>query len=291
MTHDYCERATSFLLAGVLLSILAAGCRNEAAAPNSRSALRTIKLATTTSTDNSGLLAELLPPFQAMYGIEVQVVAVGTGRAIKHGENGDVDVILVHARAAEDRFVESGFGVNRRDVMHNDFVVLGPAEDPARTKGSADVAEALRRLAATESFFVSRGDDSGTHKKEMALWEAAGVQPGGDWYLPAGQGMGAVLTIANEKRAYVLTDRGTYLAYRDKLALEVLVEGDRRLHNPYGVIAVNPARHSDARYIDAMTFIGWVTSPEGQAIIREFRRGGEVLFSPDAVVGAGAGAG
>jgi len=261
---------------------MAACCDREARQPGGDAALRSIKLATTTSTDNSGLLAELLPPFQAKYGIEVQVIAVGTGKAIRHGENGDVDVILVHARGAEDRFVEQGFGVNRRDVMHNDFVILGPAEDPAGVGGTPDVAEALKKVAAAKSYFVSRGDDSGTHKKEMELWAAAGVEPGGDWYLPAGQGMGAVLTIANEKGAYAMTDRGTYLAFRDKLTLEVVVEGDKRLFNPYGVIAVNPAKHGQAKYVDAMTFIGWLTSPEGQSIVGGFKKGGEVLFTPDA---------
>ncbi len=263
---------------------LATGCcKHDAAAPTG-AALRSIKLATTTSTDNSGLLAELLPPFQKKYGIEVKVIAVGTGKAIKHGENGDVDVVLVHARGAEDRFVEAGYGINRRDVMHNDFVILGPAEDPAGIRGIDDATTALKKLAASGSYFVSRGDDSGTHKMEMSLWAAAGLEPGGDWYLPAGQGMGAVLTIANEKGAYALADRGTYLAFREKLSLEVLVEGDNRLFNPYGVIAVNPALHAHVNYIDAMTFIGWLTSPDGQAIIGEFKIGGQALFTPDAPV-------
>ena len=272
------------LLVTLCVAWLATGCcKHDAAAPTG-AALRSIKLATTTSTDNSGLLAELLPPFQKKYGIEVKVIAVGTGKAIKHGENGDVDVVLVHARGAEDRFVEAGYGINRRDVMHNDFVILGPAEDPAGIRGIDDATTALKKLAASGSYFVSRGDDSGTHKMEMSLWAAAGLEPGGDWYLPAGQGMGAVLTIANEKGAYALADRGTYLAFREKLSLEVLVEGDNRLFNPYGVIAVNPALHAHVNYIDAMTFIGWLTSPDGQAIIGEFKIGGQALFTPDAPV-------
>lgn len=282
MSSRSCRDYLPILLASALL--LAGGCCKQEMDPTARgAALRSIKLATTTSTDNSGLLAELLPPFQDRFGIEVKVIAVGTGKAIKHGENGDVDVILVHARGAEDRFMEGGHGVNRRDVMHNDFVILGPAGDPAGVRGTADVAEALKKLAAAKSYFVSRGDDSGTHKKEMKLWAAAGVEPGGDWYLPAGQGMGAVLTIANEKGAYAMTDRGTYLAFNEKLKLQVLVEGDRRLFNPYGVIAVNPAKHGHARYVDAMTFIGWLTSPEGQRIIGGFKKGGEVLFTPDSI--------
>jgi tungstate transport system substrate-binding protein len=240
-------------------------------------------MATTTSTDNSGLLAVLLPAFKARHRIEVRVIAVGTGKAIKHGENGDVDVILVHARAAEEEFVAGGFGVNRRDVMHNDFVILGPAADPAGLKGSKDVAEAFRKLAAARQDFVSRGDDSGTHRKEKALWKDAGVEPSGSWYLSAGQGMGACLTMASEKAAYVMTDRGTYLAYRDKVKLEVLVEGGERLFNPYGVIAVNPDRHPHVEHEAAMTFIDWLTSAEAQKLIAGFKRGGEQLFYPDAV--------
>jgi len=267
------------LFAAVCCAVLLAPCGSPAASPEQQS----VKMATTTSTDNTGLLAALLPPFTAKYGIQVKVIAVGTGRAIKHGENGDVDLILVHAREAEDRFVTEGYGVNRRDVMHNDFVVIGPAADPAGIKGRPDAPAALAKIAAARSFFVSRGDESGTHKKEMRLWETAGVDPAGDWYLSAGRGMGAVLIMADEKGAYTLTDRGTYLAFADKLELTVLVEGDRRLHNPYGVIAVDPARHPHVRYVEAMALVGWLTSPEGQGIIGRFRRGGEILFHPDAI--------
>jgi len=250
-----------------------------AASPETRS----VKMATTTSTDNSGLLAALLPPFTEKYGIEVKIIAVGTGRAIKHGENGDVDLILVHARQAEDRFVAAGYGINRRDVMHNDFVLIGPEDDPAGIKGQADATAALAKIAAEHSFFISRGDESGTHKKEMQLWRATGDEPAGEWFLSAGRGMGAVLIMADEKRAYTLTDRGTYLAFADKLELTVLVEGDPRLHNPYGAIAVDPAKHPHVNYIDAMALIGWLTSPEGQNIIGRFRKGGESLFHPDAI--------
>ena len=251
----------------------------EAAQPEKRS----IKLATTTSTDNSGLLAALFPPFTARYGIEVKVIAVGTGRAIKLGENGDVDLILVHARAAEEKFVADGFGINRRDVMHNDFVIIGPAEDPAGIKGWKDAPEALGLIAAKKGFFFSRGDESGTHKKEMQLWQAAGVDPAGDWYFAVGQGMGAVLMMANEKKGYTLTDRGTYLAYKNKLELSILVEGDQRLYNPYGVIAVNPVEHPHVNYVEAMTLVGWLTSREGQKIIGTFKKEGELLFHPDAI--------
>lgn len=244
----------------------------------------TIRLATTTSTEDSGLLEALLPVFEEKHGIEVRVIAAGTGKAIRHGEAGDVDVILVHARAAEEEFLADGFGVNRRDVMRNDFVVLGPASDPAAVRGMKDAARAFSKIAETESSFVSRGDDSGTHEKEKELWAAAGVAPEGDWYMSAGQGMGACIMIAHEKQAYVMSDRGTYLALgkRAGLELEVLVEGDPRLVNPYGVIAVNPARHRHVKYAEAMKFIEWLTSADGQEIILDYRVGGETLFYPDA---------
>ncbi len=243
---------------------------------------RPVTLATTTSTENSGLLDALLPVFKERHGIEVHVIAVGTGKAIRHGENGDVDAILVHARAAEDRFLADGHGVSRRSVMHNDFVILGPKADPAGVRGMEDAAAALKRIAGAGRPFVSRGDDSGTHKKEKSLWRAAGVTPAGTWYLSAGQGMGACLTLAHEKQAYVLSDRGTYLAFRDKTDLDVIVEGDPRLFNPYGIIAVNPERHPHVNYTGAMLLIDWLTSPEAQRMIAGYRRGGEQLFYPDA---------
>jgi tungstate transport system substrate-binding protein len=242
----------------------------------------TLRLATTTSTDNSGLLDVLKPALKKAHNIELHIIPVGTGKAIKHGENGDVDVILVHARAAEDRFVADGFGVDRRDVMHNDFVILGPREDPAGVGGGKDAAAALQKISEAKKDFVSRGDDSGTHKKEKTLWKAAGIEPSGSWYLAAGQGMGACLTMANEKRAYVMSDRGTYLAYRDKIDLAVLVDGDPKLFNPYGVIAVNPEKHPHVKYDAAKTFIEWLTGREAQALIESYKRNGEQLFYPDA---------
>jgi len=272
------------ILTIVVAGIMGASCSRKNEADNEPAEkTRSIKLATTTSTDNSGLLAELLPAFTDEHGIEVKVIAVGTGKAIKHGEAGDVDAILVHARAAEDRFVAEGYGVERRDVMHNDFVILGPAADPAGIRGTDDAGAALRRIADAKAPFVSRGDDSGTHKKELGLWEASGTIPEGSWYMPAGQGMGAVLTLADEKESYTLSDRGTWLAYRGKLDLEVLVEGDPRLFNPYGVIAVNPERHPHVQHEATMEFIDWLTSPEAQGIIGGFRRNGELLFHPDAL--------
>ena len=240
-------------------------------------------MATTTSTDNSGLLEVILPPFEKMYGVTVDVIAVGTGKAIKLGESGNVDLILVHAPAAEERFVAKGYGVNRRAVMHNDFVLLGPKGDPARIKGEKDIKKAFAKIARTGSLFISRGDDSGTHKKEKSIWKAAGIDPNGSWYLEAGQGMGTVLQMAHEKLAYTISDRGTFLAYRPKIDLIVISEGDTNLYNPYGVIAVNPALHPQVDYVKAMTLIGWLTSPECQKMIGEFKKGGEVLFHPDAL--------
>ena len=248
-------------------------------------AAENIKLATTTSTENSGLLGVLLPSFEEKYDIKVDVIAVGTGAAVELGENGDVDIILVHARAAEEQFVEEGYGVNRRDVMHNDFIILGPAEDPAGIKGEESAISALMKIANTEAvtYFVSRGDDSGTHKKELSLWDSANIIPEGDWYLEIGQGMGAALQVADERQGYVLSDKGTYLSYKDKIDLEILSEGDPLLFNPYGIITVNPATHSHVKYIEAMQLIAWMTSIEGQEIIGNYKVDGEVLFYPDAI--------
>ena len=239
-----------------------------------------LKLATTTSTDNSGLLGAILPPFEQEYGVKVDVIAVGTGRALKLAENGDVDLVLVHAREAEEQFINQGFGVNRRDVMYNDFVIVGPEGDPAEIGQSASAPEALGSIASKTLPFVSRGDDSGTHKKELKLWKASGMEPGGEWYVEAGQGMGAVLQMASEKQAYSLTDRGTWIAFSKKLDLAILFEGDPMLFNPYGIIAVNPALHGHADYMNAMLLIAWLTSPKGQKLIADFKKDGQVLFIP-----------
>ena len=239
-------------------------------------------MATTTSTENSGLLYELLPPFEEQNNCKVDVIAVGTGKALKLGENGDVDIVFVHARKAEGQFVADGFGVGRRDVMYNDFVILGPESDPAGIKGTKDASAALRKVADKQACFCSRGDDSGTHKKEQALWQAAGVEPSGQWYVETGQGMGATLTVANEKLAYTLADRGTYLAFRDKIQVKVLCEGDERLFNSYGIIAVNPKRHAHVKHDLALKLIAYVTSSEGQQSIANFEKSGEQLFHPDA---------
>jgi tungstate transport system substrate-binding protein len=257
---------------------LVTGCRNTAGPPAQEKVV--IRLATTTSTVATGLLDFLLPAFERETGIHVDVLAMGTGKALETARRGDCDVVLVHARAAEDQFVASGFGVDRRDVMYNDFIVLGPPGDPARIAGLRDAAEAFRRIAAGGCVFCSRGDNSGTHEKEKELWQAAGITPQGAWYQQTGQGMGETLIIAGQKQGYVLADRGTYVAFRGKVELKVLVEGDGRLLNPYGIIAVNPARHGHVNYQATRRLIDWITSPTGRRLITEFTRDGEQLFFP-----------
>lgn len=240
-----------------------------------------LTLATTTSTANSGLLKYLHPHFEKMSGAAVDVIAVGTGQALRLGRNGDVDVVLVHARAAEDKFVAEGHGVNRRDVMYNDFVMAGPSNDPAGVRGMKDAVAALKKVAEKKATWFSRGDDSGTHKMELELWKAAGIaKPAGEWYRALGQGMGNTLIAADEKGAYTLADRGTYIALSSakKIALRVLVEGDAKLFNPYGVIAVNPKRHPHVKHELAMKYVNFLVSPEGQKIISSFQKGGKVLF-------------
>lgn len=250
------------------------GREASAAAPaNAR-----IRLATTTSTENSGLLSYLLPIFQAKTGYTVDVVAVGTGAALKLGENGDADVVLVHARAQEDAFVAAGHGVDRRDVMYNDFILLGPASDPAGLASAKTAVEAFSRLSSTGSVFVSRGDKSGTHIKELDIWKAAGIQPTGAWYKEAGQGMEQVILMANSMPGYTLADRGTWLAVKGKTSLKICYEGDKVLFNPYGIIAVNPAKWPGANYAGAKALIEWITSREGLKAIESYKMNGEQLF-------------
>jgi tungstate transport system substrate-binding protein len=242
-----------------------------------------IVVASTTSTEQSGLFGHLLPRFTASTGIEVRVVAVGTGQALKIGERGDADVVLVHDRVAEDQFVEKGFGVDRRDVMYNDFVIVGPASDPAKIAGLKDVAEALKRIAAKEAIFASRGDDSGTHKAELRHWQEAGIDvkaASGRWYRETGSGMGPTLNIASGMDGYALTDRGTWLNFHNRGGLKILVEGDPKLFNPYGVMLVNPARHGHVKVELAMRFIDWITSAPGQKAIADYKINGEQLFFP-----------
>ncbi len=248
-----------------------------------------ILLASTTSTENSGLFAHLLPIFTAETGIDVRVVARGTGQAIRMAERGDADVLLVHHRPSEDRFVAEGYGLARHDVMYNDYVIVGPGTDPAGVAGLDDAPAALARIAAAEAAFLSRGDDSGTHKKELALWRAAGVDPSrasGAWYRAAGAGMGATLNTAAAMNAYLLSDRATWLAFRNRGELEVLVEGDARLRNPYGVILVDPARHPHVKAAEGRAFIDWLLSERGQGAIAAFRIEGRQAFFPNARPGS-----
>lgn len=241
-----------------------------------------LRLATTTSTANSGLMDYLLPELTKDTGVEVQVIAVGTGKALRLGREGDVDAVLVHARNAEQAFIDGGFGVERFDVMYNDFVLIGPPEDPAQISSSGSVIEVLKKIYDSNNAFVSRGDDSGTHKKELSLWQKTGYMPQGDWYKSVGQGMGKVIQIANEIGAYTMADRGTWLAYQAKLNLALLYQGDPSLSNPYGIIAVNPWRHTHVNQAGADNLIKWITSEKGQRLIGEFKVKGERLFIPNA---------
>lgn len=241
-------------------------------------------LATTTSTQDSGLLDVILPEFTAETGVTVDVVAVGTGQALQLGVDGNADVLLVHARAREDAFMEAGDGVRREDVMYNDFVIVGPADDPADVRNAESAVDAFARIATAEAPFVSRGDDSGTHTKEKAVWTAAGIEPTGDWYISAGQGMGAVLTMANEQLAYTLSDRATYLARTlEGTELEIVYEGDPILFNPYGVMAVNPDKNEQINNELANQFIDWLIALPTQEMISEFgvEEFGSPLFTPD----------
>lgn len=244
-----------------------------------------IILASTTSTENSGLFGHILSIFEKKTGIRVKVVARGTGAAIEMGRRGDADVAFVHAKEQELKAVEEGFFVDRHDVMYNDFVIIGPADDPAKLRGMKSAAEALGKIAGASSF-VSRGDNSGTHTKELSLWKRVGIEPKGQkWYLEVGQGMEKTQRIANEKRAYTLTDRGTWLATkdRDRLEMVIVLEGDPVLFNQYGVMAVNPEKHRHAKYKEAMEFINWMISKEGQQAIASFRDArGNQLFHPNA---------
>jgi tungstate transport system substrate-binding protein len=243
----------------------------------------TLTLASTTSTLDSGLFDVLIPPFEKKFACKVKVIAVGTGQAMRLARDGNADVLLVHDREAEEAFVAEGFGLERLDVMHNDFVVVGPGNDPAGARG-LPAAEALRRIASAGAFFASRGDESGTHKKELKLWQAAGIRPSGTWYLESGTGMEATLRIASEKGAYCLVDRATWLAHRRETGgLAVVSEGDERLFNPYSVIVVSPAKFPWLNTSLARSFAAFIRSPEGQAIIRDFgrERFGAPLFFPD----------
>jgi tungstate transport system substrate-binding protein len=246
---------------------------------------RSITVASTTSTEQSGLFGHILPIFTRESGIAVRVVALGTGQALDVGRRGDADVVFVHDRAAEERFVADGFGGPRRHVMFNDFVITGPASDPARIAGLGDTAEALRRIAAARAPFISRGDRSGTHAAELRLWQQAGVDPAtgrGQWYREVGQGMGPALNTAAAQGAYILADRGTWLSFRNRQDQRILIEGDTRLFNQYGVMPVNAQRHPHVKAADGQRFIDWLLSAAGQAAIASYRINGEQLFFPNA---------
>ncbi|MHB9113499.1 MAG: ABC transporter substrate-binding protein [Thermoleophilia bacterium] len=269
------------LLVFALATLTPAGCGSEETATTAAAEASDIILASTTSTQDSGLFDVLLPAFQAAYPqYTVKVIAVGTGEALKLGEQKDADVLLVHAPASEKEFVANGFGTERVEVMYNDFVIVGPADDPAGVKDTADVSGALTKIAAAQATFISRGDDSGTHNKEIALWRAAVIEPAGDWYEAVGQGMGEVLRIASERLAYTLTDRATYLNLREGLDLEIVSEGDSALFNQYGVIPVTDATN----LVGAQDFAAWITSPDGQAVIETYgvELFGQPLFVPNA---------
>lgn len=243
-------------------------------------------IASTTSIQNSGLFDILIPAYEksTRYDVKVEVIAVGTGKAIRIAKKGEADLLFVHDPFREDKFVAEGYGVNRRGVMHNDFVIAEPAKDPAKIKGAKTAVEALGEIAGTGSPFVSRGDDSGTYIKELDLWDDAGINPKGKgWYFEAGAKMGDTLLIADQKRAYTLSDMGTFLNYEQKIDLKILFQGDSMLKNQYGVIAINPDRFTNVKYREAMDFIAFVTSPEGQILIAGYKKHGVNLFYPDAV--------
>lgn len=246
-----------------------------------------LTVASTTSTQDSGLFGHILPLFKSKTGIEVRVVAQGTGQALDTGRRGDADVVFVHAKPAEEKFVAEGFGVKRHPVMYNDFVLIGPTSDPAGIRGTKDVAAALRSIAAKKAPFVSRGDKSGTHQAELALWKLAGIDIAavkGGWYREIGQGMGAALNIASSMNAYVLADRGTWISFKNRGDLDVAVQGDDKLFNQYGIILVNPAKHPHVKAERGKALIDWLTSPEGQKAIADYKIGGQQLFFPNATV-------
>lgn len=268
-----------------LAAMLALAAGLSALSPTDTAAAeKFIIVQSTTSTQNSGLFDFILPKFKEKTGIEVRVVAVGTGQAIKNAANGDGDVLLVHAKAAEEKFVAAGEGVKRFDVMYNDFVIVGPEKDPAGVAGMKDVKAALKKIAGAQAPFASRGDDSGTHKKEQSLWKATGVdvaKASGGWYRETGSGMGATLNTAVGMGAYALTDRATWIAFKNKGSFKIAVEGDKDLFNQYGVILVNPKKHANVKAAEGQAFVDWLIGPEGQAAIAAYKRNGEQLFFPN----------
>jgi len=286
----------SFIVTGAVAGIAGlAGCsggfsggRSDSGGGGAGVAGETLTLTTTTSTFDTGLLDAIHPEFENLYGVTVDAVAQGTGAALETARNGDSDVVMVHARGLEDEFLRNGYGVNRRDLMFNDFVIVGPEDDPAGIEGMGSATDALTAIAEAEATFVSRGDNSGTHTKELDLWEAAGTDPGGGWYQETGTGMGEALNVAAQQGAYTLSDRGTFISQGSEIDLTTLVQGPieggpERLANPYGITAVNPGVHENANYDLAMAYIGWITSPDAQDAIADYQVNGEQLFFPRAV--------
>ena len=274
MAHDRHRLIVAFAAACAALAALTAPAQDKS-----------IVVASTTSTEQSGLFGHLLPAFAKTTGIAVKVVALGTGQALDVGKRGDADVVFVHDRAAEDKYVAEGWGVDRRDVMYNDFVLAGPKADPAKVAGTKDIAAALKAIADAKAPFVSRGDKSGTHAAELRYFKLASVDPlegKGSWYRETGSGMGPALNTASSMNAYILADRGTWLSFRNRGDLTVVVEGDKRLFNPYGVMLVNPAKHPHVKVAEGRAFIDWLVSREGQDTIAGCRIGGEPVFFPDA---------
>lgn len=259
-------------LAWVLLALSAAASAQEP-----------LRLATGTSAENSGLLSFLLPSFEQWSHVKVDLMTVGSGQALKLAESGDADAVFSHAPELEEAFLKAGFGVNRRDVMYDDFIIAGPPGDPAHLRGALSAVQAFKMLTAAQAPFISRGDESGTHQKEKALWKAAGIAPSGTGYVSAARGMAEVLLMAGERQAYTLTDRATFRVHKGHEKLAIVFEGDPILVNPYTITAVNPARFPRVKYLEAMQLIGWLTSPEGQRLISSFKLDGEALFHPSAI--------
>jgi len=287
------SKLLSILLALLLVASLLGGCGQTASDQSEESGEEPaapenprVIMATTTSTENSGLLDYLLPIFEEDTGYQVEVIAVGTGKALQMGKDGEADVLLVHSKADEEAFVAEGHGLERFDVMYNDFIIIGPKDDPAKIGEIAanDVVKALKAIAESQSVFVSRADESGTHKKELECWKQANIEPQGDWYIEAGKGMGDVIQMAEEMNGYELSDRGTYLSMKDNIGLEILVEGDERLFNQYGVIAVNPEKNDQINAEGAQAFVDWILSEKAQNLIAEFGKEeyGQSLFIPNA---------
>ena len=282
------QRRTFIATVAAGMATPAAGCARGGEDGEPGVVGETLTLATTTSTVDTGLLDAIHPGFEDLYGVTVDAVPQGTGAALETARNGDADVVMVHARGLEDEFLRNGYGVNRRDLMSNDFVIVGPSDDPAGVRTATSATAALAAIANTRAPFVSRGDNSGTHAKELNLWTAADAEPGGDWYRETGTGMGEALNITTQQGAYTLSDRGTFVSQRARLDLVVLLEGPigggpAALANPYGVMAVNPGVHGNVNYDLAMAYIGWMTGPDAQAAIAGYEVNGEQLFFPEAV--------